>query len=62
MSLPTVSVSIKACADAGVVLGGAVVAWFQLWGPVISGVSGLVAIVWGGASLYFLIRDKLSSK
>lgn len=57
--MSTVSFSIKACADAGVVLGGATVAWFQLWGPVISGISGIVAIAWGSASIYFLLRDKL---
>lgn len=48
--------------DCAAIVGGAAVAWFQIWGPVLSGVSAIVAITWGLASLYFLMKRELKPR
>jgi hypothetical protein len=53
---------VKMCAEWISIIGGGATAFFQVAGPVISFLAGVVSILWGGFSLYILIRDKLNQK
>lgn len=52
----------KALWDICLIVGGAVVSTAQVIGPVVSVLAGVVSIVWGSTSLYFLLKRELAKK